>query len=222
MCKIGSAAAEARRGQRGWSPAMPGAHNVLPMPYPRNAVPVKKECRTNDEQQNCNRRPAYAGSAPVVSSCRKWPNPYGNPDATPNPRAALKLEKPMSLSTSGGYCESDGKGNAGGNFANVIAFTIGPVGARVFRGSSSAPFTGPGTYQRVPILVVLHKKEILSDGFGTVVRMRRGPAGSSSIVTPAPMSSFPTARRSMLACGASMSIPCLGWECAHLSRAPGV
>jgi hypothetical protein len=81
-------------------------------------------------------------------------------------KAGATLDKPVSLSVSGGYCESDGNGSVGANFGDALAFNIGPrtVG---MPSMNHAPFAGPGTYQHV-IITGYPAKGVAFGGLGSV------------------------------------------------------
>jgi hypothetical protein len=67
-------------------------------------------------------------------------------------KAGARIDKPVSLTVSGGSCENDGKGNIGASFGDALSFNIGPATAGgSFLGMSMARYRGPGAYHKVLI-----------------------------------------------------------------------
>jgi hypothetical protein len=91
------------------------------------------------------------------------------------PKASAKITQPKPRTVSGGRCLNDGKGTLGGVFGPSalppLAFTIGPGSAMADQmHASKAPFTGPGRYRNVIVMLYLGKTALDESygGLGTV------------------------------------------------------
>ncbi len=89
--------------------------------------------------------------------------------------ATAKIVKPKARVVSGGRCLNDQHGTLGGVFGPSalppLAFTIGPRSAMADQmHASKAPYTGPGTYRNVIVMVYLGKTALddTYGGLGTV------------------------------------------------------
>lgn len=89
--------------------------------------------------------------------------------------ASAKIVKPRTRAVSGGRCLNDQHGTLGGVFGPSalppLAFTIGPRSAMADQmHASKAPYTGPGKYRNVIVMVYLGKTalEDTYGGLGTV------------------------------------------------------
>jgi hypothetical protein len=86
------------------------------------------------------------------------------------PTASARVVKPKARTATGGRCLNDHKGTLGGVFGPSalppLAFTIGPGSAMADQmHASKAPFTGPGRYHDVIVMVYLGK-DALHDTYG--------------------------------------------------------
>jgi hypothetical protein len=116
------------------------------------------------------RRLAWIASVLIVSS-------LGAPHlfAQSAPTASAKIVKPKPRTVSGGRCLNDHRGTLGGVFGPSalppLAFTIGPRSAMADQmHASKAPYTGPGRYHDVIVMVYLGRTalEDAHGGLGTV------------------------------------------------------
>jgi hypothetical protein len=106
-------------------------------------------------------------------------------EAQTAPPASAKITRPKSRTASNGRCLNDGKGTLGGVFGPSalppLAFTIGPGSAMADQmHASKAPFTGPGRYRNVIVMVYLGKTALddTYGGLGTVTVNADGRTGS--------------------------------------------
>jgi hypothetical protein len=112
--------------------------------------------------------------------------PYAAAQAAPP--ATAKIVKPRARAVSGGRCLNDQHGTLGGVFGPSglppLAFTIGPRSAMADQmHASKAPFTGPGTYRDVIVMVYLGKNalEDTYGGLGTVTVNADSRTGSFTL-----------------------------------------
>lgn len=99
-----------------------------------------------------------------------------NAGAQGAPPATARILKPKARAATGGRCLNDQHGTLGGVFGPSalppLAFTIGPRSAMADQmHASKAPYTGPGTYRNVIVMVYLGRTalEDAYGGLGTVV-----------------------------------------------------
>ena len=92
------------------------------------------------------------------------------------PAPTVTIEKPRSVTVTGGFCRivSDGtlSGNWGPSSLPTLAFVIGPGSAMADQmHANKAKFTGPGTYKNVIVAVYLGKtaRQDSYGGLGTVI-----------------------------------------------------
>lgn len=112
--------------------------------------------------------------------------PRAGAQGTPAPSA--RIVKPKARQVTGGRCLNDQHGTLGGVFGPSalppLAFTIGPRSAMADQmHASKAPFTGPGTYRNVIVMVYLGRTALddTYGGLGTVTVNADNRTGSFTL-----------------------------------------